>query len=248
MFTIELLQAINNWQANGKGDEKKKLCQDIILNSTHLPDKFKTLTHDCYRKLNLGGYNILDIGRNLYLEENYSSWTFNKKVAQSFDKGVPEPGQIGYIFKITPKNSYKVIVNLDALYNDKKFIEAHEKYKNQILNYNAGIGKYNGSQCEIILNVSSLEISQIWAYGGFSSDIKKLYNQYLERGNPIYNIKQFELKLKEINREAGKNWITSDNRPEAIKKIIEHNMQIPKLVNSRIKSVLPDVSKAHLEG
>ncbi|CDT28660.1 conserved hypothetical protein [Sphingobacterium sp. PM2-P1-29] len=53
MFSIELLQAINDWQATGIGKNKTQIAERIIQYSKELPEKFKRLNSKCYRQLPL---------------------------------------------------------------------------------------------------------------------------------------------------------------------------------------------------
>lgn len=57
MYTLELLQAINDWQATGLGANKTQIAERIIEHSKALPEKFKTLNSTCYRQVALTGTN-----------------------------------------------------------------------------------------------------------------------------------------------------------------------------------------------
>lgn len=97
MYSLELLQAINDWQSTGIGTNKTQIAARIIEHSKELPIKFKSLNTKCYRQLALSGMNSVLLGANMRLPETYSSWSFDKSVVQNFNGGVPPNGRQGVI-------------------------------------------------------------------------------------------------------------------------------------------------------
>ncbi|WP_231577310.1 hypothetical protein, partial [Sphingobacterium sp. IITKGP-BTPF85] len=84
-----------------------------------------------YPQLALTGMNSVILGATMQLPETYSSWTFNKSVAENFNGGVPPVGKQGIIFEIdNTVPDCEVVINLFELFNDIEFIEFASKTKN----------------------------------------------------------------------------------------------------------------------
>ena len=209
MYTLELLQAINDWQATGIGASKTQIAERIIEHSKPLPEKFKKINSPCYRQVALIGMNSVLLGANMKLPETYSSWTFDKSVAQSFNGGVPPVGYQGVIFEIDNNSSdFSVVINLFELFNDSEFLVACEAQKHQITSYGTGIGFFKNSESEVILKVDNLKTSQIWAYGGYSAPMEKLAEMYFGHVANASELKYFAKLIKQANIIIGGNWVT----------------------------------------
>lgn len=232
-FSIELLQVINDWQAKGECDYKSILAENIKIYSVNIPNKFKTLNRVCYRKINIKSKHLNKLGLEHELSENISSWTFDKNEAMAFKGGVPLKynGELGVIFKFEPKNEFKVILNLDELFSDDKFVEACEIHKNSIRNYNYGIGRFKNKEKEIILEVSKLKIEELWAFGGHSSSIKNIAKQYYEVEHPTFEqVEQLESYLSLGGGKVGARWINRDSNNAAVERIISKNIEFVHLL------------------
>jgi len=209
MYTLKLLQAINDWQATGIGANKTQIAERIIEHSKPLPIKFKTLNSKSYRKVALTGINSVLLGANMKLPETYSSWTFDKSVAQSFNGGVPPVGYQGVIFEIENNSiDFSVVINLFELFKDIEFLNACESQKNQITSYKTGIGFFKNSELEVILKVDNLKTSQIWAYGGYSAPREKIAEMYFGHVANATELKYFDKLIKKANIIIGGNWVT----------------------------------------
>jgi len=209
MFSLELLQAINDWQSTGIGNSKTQIAERIILHSVNLPEKFKQLKSPCYRQVGLTGMNSVLLGANMKLPETFSSWTFDKSVAQNFNGGVPPVGYQGVIFTIENNSSdFSVVINLHELFNDSQFLERCEALKGEITSYRTGIGYFKNSESEIILKVDNLKTSQIWAYGGYSAPREKLAEMYFGHVTNANELKCFDKLVKQMNIIIGGNWVT----------------------------------------
>ncbi len=227
MFTLDLLQAINDWQAGGFDNRKKELAERLSETSRDLPSTFKIMDKPCLRRIDLLGKFILQIGINLELPETYSSWTFDEIVAQGFYEGVPPKNYTGVIFKLTPdNNNYDVILNLDLLYSDKNFLEFIEINKHNIANYNEGIGRFSNSEKEIILKVDTLRIEQIWAYGGYRSSPEKLAEMYFGRKPNPDEIVAFNRIIEHVGKTL---WVKGDAKNRLINENIENAKKINEL-------------------
>ena len=209
MYTIELLQAINDWQSTGIGSNKTQIAERIIEHSKDLPEKFKTINSSCFRQVALTGTNTLLLGANMKLPETYSSWTYDKFVAQKFNGGVPPVGYQGVIFEIdNSAPDFNVVINLHELFCDAEFVDACESQKDNITSYKSGIGYFKNSESEIILKVENLTTSQIWAYGGYSSTKLQLAEMYFGHTPNTRELKHFDYLVKQRNITIGGNWVT----------------------------------------
>ncbi len=222
MYTLELLQAINDWQATGIGTNKTQIAERIIAHSADLPEKFKTINSKCYRQVALTGMNTVLLGANMQLPETYSSWTFDKSVAQSFNGGVPPVGYQGVIFEIhNSAIDFSVIINLYELFNDSDFLDACESQKNQIGSYKTGIGFFKNSESEVILKVDNLTTSQIWAYGGYSAPREKLAEMVFRHTPSAKELDYFDKLVKQGNIIIGGDWVTGKEKDRIVKLHIE---------------------------
>lgn len=217
MFTLKLLQAINDWQNEGIGINKSIIAERIKANAENLHKKFSTLNAKCYRRVDLVGKYTLEIGLNMKLPETTSSWTFQKSVAQNFMGGVPQVGYQGVIFELNPSDdNFEVIINLDELYNDPEFVNACEENKDKITNYNEGIGRYGNCENEIILEVKQLHLNQLWAYGGFSAPRAVLARMYFGHDANPSELAMFDALVKQANITIGGNWVTGTEKDRLV--------------------------------
>ncbi|WP_153042804.1 hypothetical protein [Rufibacter ruber] len=229
MYSLELLQAINDWQATGIGNNKTQIAEEILAHSQSLPNKFKSLTSKCYRRVALNGMNSVLLGANMQLPETYSSWSFDKSVAQNFNGGVPHKGYQGVIFELDNKDTgYSVILNLSELFNDSDFIEACERNQKNIKSYKSGIGYFMNSEAEVILKVDNLTTKQIWAYGGYSNSREKLAEMFFGHKPNSQELIFFDEAVKNANVKIGGNWVTGAAKDRIVKLHIETAQRLTK--------------------
>jgi len=222
MFSLELLQAINDWQSTGIGTNKTQIAERIIEFSQDLPENFKLLNSKCYRQVALTGMNSLLLGANMQLPETYSSWTFDKSVALVFNGGVPYVGRQGVIFEIDNNSTdFSVILNINELFKNSDFLSACNFYKKQITSYSTGIGYFQNSESEVILKVDNLKISQIWAYGGYSASKEKLAEEYYKHIANENELREFDELIKKANVIIGGNWVKGEAKDRIVKFHIE---------------------------
>ncbi|MBR7617726.1 MULTISPECIES: hypothetical protein [Citrobacter] len=167
-FTLELLQAINDWQINST----YKRGQELKILSNNLPEKFRTVHTPCYRKINLGKGGVFSLfGRN-QLNEKISSWSTSSVVVTEFKGGVSKKHLIeqSIILKISPKSS-DVIINLSEVYKSREFKEALINYGGKIKNVDKGINKYQGGQYEVVLQVKYVTHNNVYMLGGRAAGI-----------------------------------------------------------------------------
>lgn len=179
-FTGEFLQAVNDWQRGGdhhqkiaRGTRLKGLCAGIDA-------RYRQCGLVVYRRVGLKKGPIWKLLADRNLPEAISAWTLSPAVARGFKGGVPRQDWQGVIFALKPSDG-RIIVNLNALYQSDEFKAALEREKNSIDGYAYGAGRYAGSQCEVVLEIDSLDSADIHALGGYSSDrdtlIRMMFNQ-----------------------------------------------------------------------
>ena len=151
-FSLELLQAINDWQSGG--DHKQKVRRGAALKAVarDLPAEFRTPPSVCYRQEAHEKDRVWKLLAENKLPETIASWTSSFDVARDFKGGVPPEPLKGVIFRFAPRGE-QVIVNLDALYADPTFRNAIDEHKKNIKRYSNGIGKYQGQQIAATLLV-----------------------------------------------------------------------------------------------
>lgn len=228
-FTIEFLQSLNDWQAGAISKKDKngiyndnikiKLANNIIKTSINIPKEFKSFNGSCYRKFNSG--NNMELGLKEFINEKYSSWTTdfeNLKTSKTLKN--PKKNEIGIIFKKDIIYNCNVILNLNALYCNKEFLEFIDDNKNEIKNFENGIGKYNNSQNEIILENTKLHIDNIIAYYGKGSEIMDFIRTYFPE--VMDNEKEKQELITEIRKRAPdigkKKWLEGEGAIKIIKK------------------------------
>ncbi len=215
LYSIEFLQAVNDWQIGGDSNMKKKRGDALSELVKDKYEKFKTTDRECYRRIVLTKKYVWKLGENLELEESISAWTFSSNVAKSFKGGPTREERIAVIFKIKPPTEC-IIINLDLLYKNSDFLKAIESNKHKIKNFNKGIGKYKNSQNEIILKIGNISINSIYAFGGFSSSLTDLSEKYFMH-EPNRKEKRFIHKRGRFsNRASIPFWITSDAKERTI--------------------------------
>lgn len=220
MFSIELLQAINDWQRGGDENQKLRRGNRIKELAKSIDNKFKRVDLCCFRQIALDKSSLWKFGDQLQLRETISAWTFDTGVAKEFKGGVPPAGYQGVIFDIVPK-SEQVILNLHALYSDKEFYETFSKEQAKITGFAEGIGRYADSQSEVILEIDKLSLEAVYALGGFSSDLKKIAEMYYGYQPSDVEIQEIDKLLKAANRKLGPHWIMNGVKDRVVNKMLE---------------------------
>ncbi len=167
MFTRDLVQAVSDWQRGGSREQKAKRGAKLRAEVATLPAEFRECALSCFRQIALDKGSLWSLADEPELPETISAWTLALGVAREFKNGVPPPGSQGVIFAVHPIRS--VVANLDRLFRDAEFVATVEKYGNDIVGYYDGIDRYRNRQREVVLEIESVRISDIWALGGCSS-------------------------------------------------------------------------------
>lgn len=214
-FSLSLLQSINDWQRDGGPKQKEKRAKRLKEEASQLDIKFRTVESVCYRQISLDKRYVWKMADQLMIKETISSWTVDLNTCKEFKGGVAPKGQ-GFqsmIFRFLPAPE-SVIINLNNLFKDEAFLDACEQFGSQIGYYSNGIGRYGGSQHEVVLEIDQLSMESIFALGGHSSDKESILREMTRiRFNRVPNEKdrsEFEELLSKSGAALGPNWITGE--------------------------------------
>ena len=214
-FTCELVQAVFDWQRGGSHDQKVKRGECLKAAAATLPEAFRVCTGSCFRQEAHEKDRVWQLLADNHLPETIASWTTDIGVAKAFKGGVPPPGLHGVIFKITPpKNS--VVLNLTALNANPAFQAVVETHKANIAGYRDGLGRWQDSQREVVLELGNLAQASVYSYGGFSSDRETLVELRLGRKPTPEDLAEFDELAKKAGITAGGEWWLSESGTQAV--------------------------------
>jgi len=229
MFTPDLLQAINDWQSGGNAKQKSERGKKLREEAAKLPEKFRLTDVVCYRRLKLHKSKVWTLGTDEELSETTSAWSENEDVVKGLKGGVPEPGSLGVIFRID-SGTGKVIVNLSRLYKDDGFQKAIEEHKGKINEFASGIGKYENTQEEVVIDNGSVHLDAMHGWGGFTSREEELAEQLYGHTPNKEEMSEFRELMEVSGHKAGQYWMTT---PDAVKrlsnKLVGHTERLAKL-------------------
>ena len=217
MFTKDLIQAISNWQRGWSGGEKQELADALKHEAISLPDCYKTADIPCYRRMDLSGKHLNQMGLTLQLKESISSWTTSREIALKF-KDIPKFGEaLGTVFEILPPRG-SVIINLPALFAEKDFLHAVSRYEGEIDEFDRGIGLFGDTEKEVIIELGELPLTSVVAWGGHSSSQEALDSMMYSvatiiNGRPPSD-EEFDLLVDQMKKDgiiAGAQWISGEN-------------------------------------
>jgi hypothetical protein len=214
-FTLEVMQAINDWQMGGDHDQKIKRGNNLKESAILLDEKYRVCHQLCYRQEAHEADRLWSLLAENCLPETIAAWTIDDSIAKDFKGGVAPDHLRAIIFSHTPSCG-EVIINLNAVYASTAFEIAKEKYKSQVNNYHSGIGKYCDSQKEVVLELKNLNTSSIHFLGGYSGSLDNLALLFFGHQPNAEEIKSFEESVKEINVNQHMAWWLSTQGTEAV--------------------------------
>lgn len=238
MFTIDLIQKINDWQCGGDAKQSKKRGLALKDAVKDLSLEFRQAEKACYRQVALTKSYVWTIGTEHQLSEKISSWSECLIVARNFKGGVPPQGYQGVIFSIQPPIT-SVIVNLNCLYNNIEFIQAISIHKDKITGYNNGIGKYGSSQQEIVIEIENLPLNSVHSWGVYvepEQRLIKISEIYYGRAASDAELANLAELISQTGHGLGSSWLST---PDAVKrvseKLVSHGERLSKLrTNAKI--------------
>jgi len=227
LFTLELLQAVSDWQRGGSDQQNRKRGQQLKEASVSLPERYRTCSLCCFRQIALPKGGVWELIAEDRLSEKISSWTMDLEVAKKFKGGVPPKGQEyqGVILCTFPQPS-SVVVNLQALYRDPDFTEALEREKHNISGYHAGAGRYGFTQSEVVLEVATVTQENVYSLGGHSSSFQRLLDeaelQVYGSSATLDQRQALVLKAEHVHAKTGPNWLTPDATQRVLGRMPPH--------------------------
>lgn len=228
-FTLELIQAINDWQRGG--DHKQKLRRGVKLKqlAAALPEQFRTCTAVCYRQEAHEEDRIWQLLADESLPETIAAWTTDLSIARDFKNGVPPDGLRGVIFSLMPPPE-SVIINLIEIYSDLDFRSAIEQHKQAITGFGDGIGRYGVTQREIVLELPKLGPETIHCFGGYASDRKTLAQQLFGYTPNAEGLAFFDQICRQANiPENGAWWLTNEGTKNVLERMLPHIERLRRL-------------------
>lgn len=215
MFSINFLQALNDWQIGGNSKQKKSRGERLKNEAQNLSAQYKTRHEKCYRRLAIDKKSVWTIGTEHKLNETMSSWTLNIDIAKDFKGGVPKPGEQGVIFCIE-KDVGTTVLNLPCLYQCSDFITYLNENKGNIKNFDKGIGRYGNTQAEIIIETDTLPLASTHSLGGYSSPENLLARKFFGRVPSVDEMVWFRELMQRADYKCGAYWLST---PEAVNRI-----------------------------
>lgn len=221
-FTLELLQAISDWQRGGDHDQKLRRGAKLKRLAAVLPERFRTCSTVCYRQEAHEKDRIWQLLANESLPETIAAWTTKLSVAKDFKNGVPPDGLHGVIFRLTP-TSGSVVINLIEVYGDPDFRSAIERRKAEIVGFGDGIGRYDDMQHEIVLELHKLGPETIHCYGGHATDREKLAEQFFGLTPNAESLAFFDQLCRQASiPENGAWWLSEEGTKNVLDRIAPH--------------------------
>lgn len=225
-YSLTLLQAISDWQREGTAKQKISKGQRLLELSSELPPYFRTEDRICYRQIALKKGNIWRLADQLMLGETISSWAVDLAVAKEFKGGVAarESEFKAFIFAYKPIPG-SVVINLDKLLRDDAFLKACADNKENISWYSTGLGQYQNTQQEVVINLSQLPIDSVFAIGGHGSTKEILLTQFmtalgLTREPTETDRIEFDKLLISTKAKLGPGWVAGPAKYRVLEKLL----------------------------
>jgi hypothetical protein len=228
-FTLELLQAINDWQRGGDHKQKLRRGDKLKQLAAALPEQFRTCSEICYRQEAHDKDRIWQLLADESLPETIAAWTTDISIARDFKNGVPPDGLRGVIFSLTPP-SKNVVINLIEIYSDPDFRSAIERHKLGIIGFGDGIGRYDVTQREIVLELHKLGPETIHCYGGYASDRVTLAQQFFGHKPNAEGLAFFDQICRQANiPESGAWWLSGEGTKNVLDRMSPHIERLRRL-------------------
>jgi hypothetical protein len=215
-FTLKVLQAINDWQRGGDHKQKVKRGNKLKHATKDLPSRFQTCSIACYRQEAHEKGRVWQLLADNMLPETISAWTSDISVAKDFKNGVPPVGFQGVIFKITPPPG-SVVLNIVEVYREPAFRTAVEAHKREITGFGDGIGRYDDTQKEVVLELDSLTTAAIYSYGGYASNHETLAEEHFGHPPTTEEVAQFADRYRQAHLPEARAWWLS---PEGTQNVL----------------------------
>jgi len=206
-FSVPFIQAVNDWLF----DPILENAQRLALLSTELPIKFRERRSHIYRRIDLPSHHMWELLAEERLPEKISSWSESDLVARNHGE-IREKYQ-AVLFRIPPERG-RTIVNISRLFGPNGFRLACVMLEEQILDYEFGIGTFENSEQEVVVELDHITPDDIVGFFGPSSNEAELV--YLA-GKELYGRlpttdeqKALLTRMRWYGRRAGYHWLSED--------------------------------------
>lgn len=220
-FTTEFIQAVSDWQRGGDLQQKRRRGARLKELSADIDERFRKCGLVTYRQIALEKGSIWNLIAERKLPETRSAWTLSPAVAKIFKGGVPPEGWQGVIVALKPPAG-SVVLNLDAIYRSKEFLATLDRDKGLITGYADGAGRYGGTQSEVILEIESLDSSDIYALGGYSADRDTLIRMMFDSEPTPELVRWFEQNSRKAGVGPGPMWLEGDPLQRVMERMQPH--------------------------
>lgn len=221
VFTLDVVQAINDWQRGGDHKQKVRRGSALKVACAGLPAMFRSCQVKCFRQEAHEKDRVWKLLADNSLPETIAAWTTDIAVAKGFKGGVPPVGLQGVVFALHPPAG-SVIANLSAVYADQDFQDVCARYREQVQGYSDGIGKYGSSQSEVVLEVGSLDQAEIHSYGGQSSSREVVAALFFERTPSPQDLEVFDELCARGGIKFGDWWLSEPGTRAVLKRMAPH--------------------------
>jgi|ERR1700730_12262698 len=220
-FRLELLQAISDWQRDcDDRNLRTRRGQALKEAAANLPVRYREVAGRCFRQMSLDSANLWRLATETELPETISSWSTSFEVVQWFKRGVPPAGDWqGLIWTVLPSPD-QVVINLEALFADSEFCEAYEAAAPRIAHFHSGMGRYEGTQREVVLEIQRLPVAAVEAMGGYSSDRERMARILFLDSGPGALAALDEL-LARAGTQLGPKWVTGAAKDRTLARMLD---------------------------
>jgi hypothetical protein len=222
-ISLRLLQAVSDWQRGGNPKQKQSRGERLKEAAASLDPKYRSCNLCAFRQIALEDKSLWELLAENRLSETISAWTTDLGIAKAFKGGVPPQGQgyQGVIFMLPP-GAGTVIVNLSTLFADEAFRGALNQHRIEICGFGAGIGRYGPSQSEVVIELDSLELAQVYAFGGFSSSRVEIARTVLGHAPSPYELALFNERATRAGATFGPYWINGQSVQRVVQRMQPH--------------------------
>lgn len=162
-YTHALIEAIDDWQAGSKDKERK--AARLIKASEHLPANYRTAPAEVFRQLRANAPLAAGVAFDA-MADFVSSWTTSLEVAKHFRESDGDRTKALMIFRRRPMPG-DVILDLNVVYADPDFMDTVRDAEKRLGRTFNGIGRWQNSQREVVLNETVIGNDDIVSLGAF---------------------------------------------------------------------------------
>ena len=161
IYTDDLINAIDDWQAGSK--DKSRKAKRLIEASEHLPAIYRAAPPEVFRQVRTNAQIGIGVALDA-IPEFVSSWTTSLDLAQRFRESDGDREKVLMIFRRQPATG-DLILDLNVIYADPDFMETVRATAKRLGRSFKGIDKWLGSQNEVVLRETVIGNDEIVSLG-----------------------------------------------------------------------------------